>query len=611
MGKENKGSNTIRRRKNKPTVEEISKAREKCPSAPLVASSLEDEGSYMFNEEVLGPSPMKQIMSSDQQLFLGLFAFRTVNALLVQTYFVPDEFWQSQEVAHKMVFGYGYLTWEWRYGLRGYLYPSMFAIFFKILAVFGLDNRLMLIKMPRIVQGFWAACGDLFLYKLSRRLSDRPTAQWALLCQILSWVTLYMSTRTLSNSLESVLTVMALYYYPWPGKPRLGSWKFLALAALSVLIRPTAAVVWILLCSWHLQQQKQNLLRQLRVYVLVGSVALASSALLDRLCYGHWVNVQYNFMEFNVLSGMGTFYGSHPWHWYLTQGVPILLTTHLLPFTLGVWWARNKVLLWVILWIIFIYSFLGHKEFRFLYSLVPMAMYYCGVYCQSLCTLPRIHRKKLKQQQAKLSSEDQSDSANNKYSDAEDSPPTMPVEAKPLPIELQQQQKHKFSLMKAKLLTIFLAVTNIPIVLYFSLIHQRGTIEVMRYLYQQGEAQDINVMFLMPCHSTPYYSYLHLNQTMRFLTCEPNFGRMENYTDEADIFFTDPEKWLTMEYDMGNSSLPTHFVYFDGLIPDIQGFLSKHKYVTKIKLFHTHLPEGRVGSKVLVSTLNKKLNPKR
>lgn len=110
MGKENKGSNTIRRRKNKPTLEEISKAREKCPSTPPVASSSEDEGSYMFNDEVLGPSPLKQIMSSDQQLFLGLFAFRTVNALLVQTFFVPDEFWQSQEVAHKMVFRWGTIS---------------------------------------------------------------------------------------------------------------------------------------------------------------------------------------------------------------------------------------------------------------------------------------------------------------------------------------------------------------------------------------------------------------------------------------------------------------------------------------------------------------------
>ena len=36
----------------------------------------------------------------------ALFIFRAVNALLSYTAFVPDEYWQSLEVAHNMVFGY-------------------------------------------------------------------------------------------------------------------------------------------------------------------------------------------------------------------------------------------------------------------------------------------------------------------------------------------------------------------------------------------------------------------------------------------------------------------------------------------------------------------------
>ena len=47
-------------------------------------------------------------------LFLLLLAFRLANTLLLRTFFQPDEYWQSQEIAHRMVFGYGYQTWEWR-----------------------------------------------------------------------------------------------------------------------------------------------------------------------------------------------------------------------------------------------------------------------------------------------------------------------------------------------------------------------------------------------------------------------------------------------------------------------------------------------------------------
>ena len=40
-------------------------------------------------------------------LFLGILAFRLINALLVQTHFEPDEAWQCLEPAHLLAFGIG------------------------------------------------------------------------------------------------------------------------------------------------------------------------------------------------------------------------------------------------------------------------------------------------------------------------------------------------------------------------------------------------------------------------------------------------------------------------------------------------------------------------
>ena len=40
------------------------------------------------------------------RLLAALVAFRVSSAVLSQTSFVPDEYWQSLEVAHRMVFGY-------------------------------------------------------------------------------------------------------------------------------------------------------------------------------------------------------------------------------------------------------------------------------------------------------------------------------------------------------------------------------------------------------------------------------------------------------------------------------------------------------------------------
>lgn len=39
-------------------------------------------------------------------LFLCLLVYRVLSALTCRTAFVPDEHWQSLEVAHRLVFGY-------------------------------------------------------------------------------------------------------------------------------------------------------------------------------------------------------------------------------------------------------------------------------------------------------------------------------------------------------------------------------------------------------------------------------------------------------------------------------------------------------------------------
>ena len=43
-------------------------------------------------------------------LFLALLIFRSLNSLSIVTFFDPDEYWQSLEVAHQYVYGRGYLT---------------------------------------------------------------------------------------------------------------------------------------------------------------------------------------------------------------------------------------------------------------------------------------------------------------------------------------------------------------------------------------------------------------------------------------------------------------------------------------------------------------------
>lgn len=75
-----------------------------------------------------------------------IVAVRLASVFLVQTWFVPDEYWQSLEVAHKLVFGYGSLTWEWTSGIRSYLQPAFIAGVYKVLELLMIDHAELLVN---------------------------------------------------------------------------------------------------------------------------------------------------------------------------------------------------------------------------------------------------------------------------------------------------------------------------------------------------------------------------------------------------------------------------------------------------------------------------------
>jgi GPI mannosyltransferase 3 len=71
---------------------------------------------------------------------------------------------------------------------------------------------------------------------------------------------------------------------------------------------------------------------------------------------------------------------------------------------------------------------------------------------------------------------------------------------------------------------LLLVITHSIPGLYLAIVHQRGVIDVMHWLRNEARHKSHpveNVLFLMPCHSTPFYSHFHHNISMRFLTCEP------------------------------------------------------------------------------------------
>ncbi|KAJ5185084.1 GPI mannosyltransferase [Penicillium cf. griseofulvum] len=535
--------------------------------------------------------------TAPQNILLFLIAFRLINAFAVRTFFQPDEYFQSLEPAWQIAFGQGqgaWVTWEWRHQLRSSLHPLFFAAIYKAadflastLSVSPATRAELLIATPKTAQAVVAAIGDFYTWKLAVRVygNDSRGSWTTLVATVLNPWQWFCSTRTLSNCFETTITIVALELWPWQlsvgstagdgrdkntGNQMRGTdrgrsvilgydWtsnfmttatdaayslrKCLPLAALACILRPTNIIVWATLAglAWLRTSWPQ---RRVLIFEVIacGSAILAVSSVADRLFYGIWTFPPLRFLYFNIAQSLAVFYGSNDWHYYVSQGYPLLLTS-MLPF--AVWGlyrtlttqnftgnnlqaAIRMQLATVCLVMPSVLSLISHKEVRFIYPLLP---------CLHILAAPPL------------------------------------VQFFYPAIYSRAYPRHA----PRRLILIFLVFVNVVIALYTTLYHASGTLKVVSYLRQQHQAHSaptttkrqtnstsetgISAGFLMPCHSTPWRSHLVYPTINAWaLSCEPpidlNATQKAVYRDEADQFYDDPSQFLRQNMAGGLRHLP-------------------------------------------------------
>jgi GPI mannosyltransferase 3 len=274
----------------------------------------------------------------------------------------------------------------------------------------------------------------------------------------------------------------------------------------------------------------------------------------------------------NVAQDVAIFYGRNRWDYYVTEGLPLLLTTAI-PFALwGIYQttaslassstnqaAKNSTqklrsLTMAVVFTIFSLSLISHKEVRFLYPL-----------------LPALH-------------------------------------------VIAAQPGSRFFLrgtVARKLLLLLLLTFNIALAGYVTQMHQRGVIDVIHHIRNRHEQRmseqkpevRSSVAFMMPCHSTPWRShFIHRGIDAWALTCEPPLnvplqGRAF-YLDEADQFFANPKRWMRehmadpissqLDPAQGQRPWPEQVIFFEQLLPEIESHLKGSAFRECWRGFNTH-----------------------
>lgn len=186
------------------------------------------------------------------------------------------------------------------------------------------------------------------------------------------------------------------------------------------------------------------------------------------------------------MQSLSVFYGSSPWHYYLSQGLPLLLTSFLPATVYALYSFLNRSpmehgtaagfqLASTVVLVTSVYSLISHKEFRFIYPLLPILHVLSAAKFENLGWRTSIK----------------------------------------------------------KWVLIGMILLNIPFAWYSTQVHQRGVVDVVEWLRKTGNVDGPekwgSVGFLMPCHSTGWRSSVMGDGEMWALGCEPPIGYMLFY----------------------------------------------------------------------------------
>lgn len=207
-----------------------------------------------------------------------------------------------------------------------------------------------------------------------------------------------------------------------------------------------------------------------------------------------------------ICAGLGSLYGTHPFYWYLSSGIPAITGT-MLPFVLyDLWtlWTDNSSLAQRNSWIIIasytiLHSVSAHKEFRFLLPILPLLCVRAGHVVSN---------------------------------------------------KMMATRQSRFLVMT------WLVLPNLVALVYLGSFHQGAPILInqrIRHLVTHGSKKRYTVHYLMGCHSTPLYSHLHV-PTVEIdawtLDCSPECRASDDLDCESNLFSQNSTWFVDSTYNL-------------------------------------------------------------
>lgn len=311
-------------------------------------------------------------------VFLVALVFRMLPVSMFPSIVFPDEIFQTLEQAHRLVFGYGSVPWEFQYGTRSWLLPGMLAGLMRVGSWIG-NSPVYYLAVIHLALAAVAAGACVCAYLWGRRFYGSWGGVIAAVLPVFWPDNVYFGARTLSECVVAPLLVIAIYAaepgYRVESKRRLAiAGALLGLAvAIRLQVAPAAAVV-LLWTAFDMPSQRL-------VPIIAGmSGVLLAAGMIDAVTWGYPFASMWRNVEYNLLFGVSNSFGDQPWYfypyWLLYYWNVFVIVIPLLAF----YGARRVPSVVLASAAIFLaHSLISHKELRFIYPAVLLLTIASGV----------------------------------------------------------------------------------------------------------------------------------------------------------------------------------------------------------------------------------------
>ena len=308
-------------------------------------------------------------------VFIGLLIRITI-ALVSEQVHQADEIFQYLEQAHRLVFGYGYIPWEYRFGIRSWILPGLLSLLLQPFKFLHFDDPNLYVPAIKIFSCFASVSLIYSAYSIGRNLVSEQAGRIASILTCVWYELIYFSSKPTPEVLSTYLLMIALAIVTTRTAPR-NPLLFGFICAFAVLLRlqylPAIAIIVLFGCLGYKRRE---------ILTIGGSILLTVivAGYVDYFTWGSFFASYYNNYLFNAVHKVSSIFGKqHPLY---LLGTLTICSVGIFPIAACLSWKRGRQvwLLWLLAASIIVsHSLILHKEHRFVFAAIPIFLILAAV----------------------------------------------------------------------------------------------------------------------------------------------------------------------------------------------------------------------------------------